>query len=130
MASISIASVAIPNWQLTSDVQLRIYALENFTAADGTLIDAGNPSEDASQNSNNYEMVACTLAGTTLTIAACTLESTTDSQNNPAAQYGAYFFTNEGQRIGAFGPFSVFTLPAAPVTTTWAAIEQAQEGSF
>ena len=127
MASISIASAAIPNWELSSDVQLRIYPLQNFVAADSTIEDAGTPGEDASVNSNNYEAVSCTLSGTTLTIAACTLESTVDSPTNPSAAYGAYFFTNEGQRIGAFGAFSSFFLPATPTSTTWAAIALAQE---
>lgn len=128
MASIAIASVTLPNWELGPDVQLRIYALQSFIAADSSIIAAGTPSEDASQNNNFFEGVACTVSGTTLTIAACTLESTTDSLDNPAATYGAYFYTTEGQRIGGFGRFSNFCLPSAPTSTTWAAIEQAQVG--
>jgi len=130
MASVTIASANVLNWQLGPDVELRIYALESFTSADGNLIPAGVPSEDVAQNSNFFEAVGCTLSGTTLTIASCTLESTTDSLDNQAAQYGAYFFTNEGQRIGAFGEFAAFALPAAPTSTTWAAIAQAQETSL
>lgn len=128
MASISIASVAIPNWELGPDVQLRIYALENFIAADSSIVPAGVPSEDSSQNNNFFESVACTLSGTTLTIAACTLESTIDSQDNPAAQYAAYFFTIEAQNLGAFGEFAAFSLPSSPTSTTWAAIALAQRG--
>lgn len=128
MASITIASATVPNWQLSNDVQLRIYALENFVAADNTDVVAGVPSEDAWQNANFYQAVTCTLSGTTLTIASCTLESTVDSLSNPAAQYGAYFFTMEGQRIGAFGSFAAFSLPATPTSTTWYAIAIAQGG--
>ena len=126
MATITIAAVSVPNWELGSDVQLRIYALESFVSADGDLNPAGVPSEDSSQNDNFYQAVACTLSGTTLSIAGCTLESTTDSLDNPAAKYGAYFFTAEGQNLGAFAEFAAFALPAAPTSTTWAAIAEAQ----
>jgi hypothetical protein len=129
MASITIAAVTIQNWQLSNDVQLRIYPLQSFTAADSSLVAAGVPSEDAAVNSNFFASVACTLSGTALTISSCTLESTTDSVDNPSAQYGAFFFTTEGQRIGAFGEFSAFALPATPPSTTWAAIALAQQGA-
>ena len=130
MASISIASVSIPNWDLSSDVSLRIYPLQSFIAADGSIVAAGTPSEDSSQNNNFFQSVACTLSGSTLAIAACTLESTTDSLDNPAAQYGAFFFTNEGQKIAAFAEFAAFSLPAAPTSTTWKDIAIAQRGSL
>jgi hypothetical protein len=129
MALINIASVSIQNWDLSSDVVLRIYPLQSFVAADGSIIAAGNPSEDASQNGNFFQGVACTLAGTTLSIVACTLESTTDSNDNPAAQYGAFFYTNEGQKIGAFAEFAAFSLPGTPVNTTWKDIAIWQRGS-
>jgi hypothetical protein len=128
MASITIASVNLPNWDLSSDVQLRIYALESFTAADNSVIAAGVPSEDVALSDNFFQAVACTLSGTTLAIAGCTLESTTDSLDNPSAQYAAYFYTTEGQRIGAFAGFGAFILPATPASTTWAAIAVAQVG--
>src|ERR1035437_9026670 len=101
MASISIASCTLPNWDISADVALRSYALQSFIAVDYSIVAAGCPSEDSTQNGNFFQSVACTLSGTTLTIAACTMESTTDSLDNPSAQYGAYFFTSEGQRIGA-----------------------------
>jgi hypothetical protein len=130
MAEISIASVSVPNWELGPDVQLRIYALQSFIAADATIVAAGTPSEDASQSGNFYQPVACSLSGSTLTVAACTLESTSDSQDNPSATYGAYFYTTEGQRIGAFAEFANFVLPAAPTSTTWEAIAIAQGGDL
>jgi len=128
MASITIAPISIPNWQLGSDVQLRIYPLQSFVAADNTILAAGIPSEDVSQSGNFFQLVACTLSGTTLAIASCTLESTTDSLDNPSATYGAVFYTTEGQRIAAFGEFASFALPSAPAATTWQAIAQAQGG--
>jgi hypothetical protein len=126
MASITIAAAAIYNWQLGSDVQLRIYALESFYAADGFEVAAGNPSEDADASSNFYGVVACTVSGSQLNIPSFTLESTTDSPTNPSARYGAYFYTLEGQRIGPFGEFASFSLPSTPTSTTWGAIEEAQ----
>ncbi|MGO8759323.1 MAG: hypothetical protein ACLQG3_14485 [Terracidiphilus sp.] len=126
MASIGIASASINNWELGADVQLRIYALESFVAADNSIVNAGVPSEDSAQNDNFFQSVACTLTGTTLAIAACTLESTMDSVDNPSAEYGAFFFTIEGQNLGAFAEFAAFRLPATPTSTTWAAIAQAQ----
>lgn len=129
MASISIASATVPNWQLTSDVQLRVYALASFEASDGSLIVAGCPTGDETVAANFFVTAACTLSGTTLTIAALTLESTTDS-DNPGATYGAYFFTTEGELIGPFGKFANFLLPASPTSTTWGAIELAQEGTL
>ena len=129
MATISIASAAVSNWVLPSDVVLRIYALQSFLAADNTLVAAGVPSGDASQNDNFFQAVSCALNGTTLTVAACALESTTDAQDNPNAQYAACFFTNEGVRIGAFAQFAAFFLPASPNPTTWAAIALAQKGT-
>ena len=128
MASISIASVTIPNWEIGSDVVLRIYALQPFVAADNTIVAAGVPSEDSSAASNFFQAVACALAGTSLTISACALESTTDSLDNPSAQYGAYFYTSGGQRIGAFAEFDSFSLPPSPINTTWAAIAAVQQG--
>lgn len=129
MASISIASVTIPNWELSSDVVLRIYALQSFIAADGTLVAAGTPSEDSAENANFYQAVSCSLSGTTLTISTCTLLSTIDSLDNPAARYGAYFFTSEGQRLGAFAQFTDFFLPTSPTSTTWKNIAVAQAGA-
>jgi hypothetical protein len=128
MATISIASVVIPNWQLGPDVVLRIYALQSFVAADNTIVAAGCPSDDASEGRNFFQPVTCTLSGTSLTISAFTLSSTTDALDNAAAKYGAHFYTTEGQRIGAFAEFSTFFLPAASTSTTWKAIAVAQAG--
>ena len=130
MASISIASVSIPNWQRDSDVQLRVYPLASFEAADGAIVAQGTPSQDQTVAGNFYTAAACTLSGTTLSIASLTLESTTDSLDNPAATYGAFFYTAEGEQICPFGNFSNFVLPAAPTSTTWAAIELAQAGTL
>jgi hypothetical protein len=130
MASISIASVTIPNWEIGSDVVLRIYALQPFVAADNTIVAAGVPSEDSSAAANFFQAVNCTLAGTSLTISACALASTTDSLDNASAQYGAFFYTSGGQRIGAFAEFGAFCLPSLPTNTTWAAIAAAQQGAL
>lgn len=130
MAVISVAPISIANWELGSDVQLRIYALSSFLAADNSIVSAGVPSEDSTVAGTFFQPVACTVNGTTLSIAAFTLESTTDSLDNPAAQYGAYFYTTEGQRIAAFAEFAAFSLPNLPSSTTWTAIATAQKGNL
>jgi len=130
MASITIASVTIPNWQINSDVQLRVYALQSFIAADGTVVNCGKPSADQTESSNFFVPAACTLSGTNLTIASLALESTTDSQDNPAATYGAFFYTTEGELLAPFAEFAQFVLPSSPSSTTWAAIAQAQQGAL
>jgi hypothetical protein len=130
MATITIASATLNNWQHSSDVALRIYALQSFVAADGSMIAAGVPSEDSSENSTFFQSVACTLAGSTLSIAACTLLSTTDSLDLASAQYSAWFFTTEGQRICPFAEFAAFALPSSPTSTTWKDIAIAQRGSL
>jgi hypothetical protein len=122
MASVSIAATSIPNWQAGSDVVLRIYPLSSFQAADGTLLVQGNPSNDEASAANFYIPVACTLSGSTLSIASVTLKSTTDSVDNPTAKYGAFFYTNEGEQIAPFGQFASFALPASPTSTTWDAL--------
>jgi hypothetical protein len=130
MALITIAGASIPNWEGGSDVVLRIYPLSSFQAADGTLEMQGTPGDDEAASSNFYIPVACTLSGTTLSIASCTLESTADSLDNPAARYGAFFYTNEGEKIAPFGQFASFVLPASPTSTTWDAVDQAQQGTL
>jgi hypothetical protein len=130
MPVITIAAVTLNNWQQSSDVQLRIYALESFIDSAGNLINAGNPTEDESVSGNWFVAAACTLAGTQLTIAQVQLSTTTDS-DNPNALYSAWFFTTEGERIGPFQEFQTFKLPATlPSNTTWKAVAQAQGGNI
>lgn len=126
MAVITIASAVVPSWNAGSDVQLRIYALENFIAADGAMLIGGPVSSDSSLDGNFCIEIGCTLSGALLTIASFPIESTTDSQDNPSATYGAYFFTNEGEMICPFGEFASFQLPSSPTSTTWQAIALAQ----
>jgi hypothetical protein len=130
MASITIASVALPNWQRDSDVQLRVYARSSFIASDGTLVVQGCPDFDEAIAGNWFVSAVCTLSGSTLTIPSITLISTTDSQDNPAAELSAYFYTNEGEQIGPFGAFAQFRLPASPTSTTWKNIQLAQGGTL
>jgi hypothetical protein len=130
MASITIASVAVPNWQRDSDVELRIYARSSFIAADGTLVAEGHPDFDEAVAGNWFVRAACSLSSSVLTIPSITLISTTDSQDNPAAEYSAYFYTTEGEQIGAFGAFDLFKLPASPASTTWKDIQLAQGGNL
>lgn len=127
MPLITIASVTIPNWQRDSDVELRLFADASFSAQSGDLIVQGDPSENAEKSDNFFVRAACTLSGTSLTIASVQLDSTLDS-DVPSCHWQAWFFTPDGVRIGAFGEFQRFVLPASPTSTTWAAIAAAQQG--
>ena len=98
-------------------------------ASDGTDLVAGCPSDDEANGSNFYGKIVCTVADAVLTIPETVLESTTDSEDNPGARYGAWFYTSEGERLGPFGQFQRFALPPTPTSTSWPAIEAAQAGS-
>jgi hypothetical protein len=123
MPLITIASVIIPNWQgNTSGIALRIYANAPFTAQTGTLYPIGLPNNAASLGTF-FQSIACTVASGSLTIPAVTLDSTTDSPDNPATSYSALLFDGaSGKVIEPFGTFAAFALPATPASTTWAQI--------
>jgi hypothetical protein len=68
-----------------------------------------------------YIQSACTVSGNTLTIPAISLDSTTDSPDNPSARYSAFLVdTSTGDTIQAFG--SSFSLSPDSASTTWPAI--------
>lgn len=123
MASISIASISVPNWQgNSSGIQLRIYANCSFTAQSGTFYPLGNV--HASPNAGQfYQLYACTVSSGSLVIPAVTLDSTADSPDDPSATYSAYLWdSNTGKLIQSFGTFGAFSLSPSPTSTTWAAI--------
>lgn len=81
----------MPNWRYGGTAaRLRIYANDDFKASDGRLIWAGNPT-----NRKWYQEVACTVAGTNLTIPQFTIDSTMDS-DVPTATYTAIFYDFRG----------------------------------
>lgn len=123
MPLISIASVTIPNWQgNTTGVSLRIYANAPFTAQSGTTYGFGSQLNPAGLGTF-FQSVACTSSGGGLVVPSFTLDSTTDSPDNPAASYSAVLWDGtSGQPVQSFGTFAAFALPATPTSTTWGAI--------
>jgi hypothetical protein len=129
MALITIASVVIPGWQgNTTGIQLRIYTNADFTASTGTLYPKTIvPNIKTAGLGSFYQANPCTVSGTTLTLPAVTLDSTTDSPDNPNGTYSAVLFDSiSGKQIQDFGTFSAFSLSPTPTSTTWAAIFAAE----
>lgn len=108
MASITIQSKTISgfHWVSVTSGEVRVYASRDFTTSDGKLIQSGS----ASNTDGFYVSAAFTVAGSTITIAQFTLDSTTDARVNSTARYNAYLFSSTGQLIGPFAPFSNFIL--------------------
>jgi hypothetical protein len=131
MASITIASVTVPNWQgNTAGIVLRIYFNEAFTAASGTIYPKTVYSNAAGVASLGtfYQTNACTVTGTSLEIPAITLDSTTDSPDNPGASYSAVLWdSTTGKPIQPFGTFRSFVLDPTHTSATWSAIFAASE---
>jgi len=120
MASITIGNIAISGWQgNTNGVQLRIYTNGSFTATGGNLHPATVQDNPASLGTF-FQTYTCTVSGSTLTVPTVTLDSTTDSPDNPSASYSAIFFdTSSGKQIQQFGTYSSFSISPSPTSTTW-----------
>ena len=125
MPLITIASVAVPNWQgNTSAIALRIFTNEPFTAQSGTIYPATvHANLKAAGLGTFFGSFSCSVSSTILTIPAITLDSTADSPDNSGATYSAVLWDGaSGQPIQPFGSATSFSLPPSPVSTTWAAI--------
>jgi hypothetical protein len=122
---VTIASTTIPGWQgNSSGVMLRIYANKSFTAASGTLYPKSNPCAPVSLGTF-FQLFACTVSSGSLVIPSVTIDSTTDSVDNPDATYTAVLWdSTSGKQIQPF--FSSFALSPTPASTTWAAIFSAE----
>lgn len=124
MPAITVASVTIPNWQgNSSNVALHVYSIADFTAQDGTLVPKSIRAHVSNGLGTFLVSVACSVSGGALTIPSLTLESTTDSGDNPAAMYCAELWDNaSNQAIQAFGTVTRFPITPTPSSTTWAQI--------
>lgn len=130
MSLITIASVTVSGWQgNTSGVSLRIYTNADFTAATGTFYPRTVPDNLKSAGLGTfYQSYPCTVANGALTIPAVSVDSTTDSTDNPASTYSAVLWDGtSGKPIQTFGTSSSFALPPTPAATTWAAIFTGEE---
>lgn len=129
MASVTIASITIPNWQGNlSGVQLHIFAMKSFTASSGTFYPKGNPLAIAPVG-GFFQSYNCTYSAGSLVIPAVTLDSTVDSTDAPDATYCAILFDSQsGRNIQPFGA-QPFALNTSPTSTTWAVIFAAEADS-
>lgn len=127
MAQITIASATIPGWQgNTQGIVLRIYANSSFTAESGTIYPASVRTNSPALGTF-YQSYACTVADGALTIPAITIDSTTDSPDNPDATYSAVIWdTTSGQQVQNFGTLATWQLQPSPTATTWSAIFSGQ----
>jgi hypothetical protein len=116
--TVTVAGRDVPNWTYGGPTAtLKIYASQNFFASDGTPILGG-----AAGGAGFYKSVSCTVAGTTLTIASFTIDSTTDS-TAPLATYTAVLFDSKGTRRETL--LAGFKVPAAAPSTTWRSLQLA-----
>jgi hypothetical protein len=128
MATKNIAPVTLPNWQGVSDsISLFIYIHTAFASAGGSLypatVEHNLPYNGICTSGTFYIAAPCTVSGSSLTIPAISLDSTTDSPDNPNALLSAVLWdTAAGQPIEHLGTFTRFSLPAEPTSTTWAQI--------
>ena len=129
MAVIVIASVTVPGWRGNqTGVSLRIYANADFTAQGGTFYPRGCQANPASLGTF-FISVPCTFVALSsgLTIPEISIDSTTDSPDNPSATFSAVFWDGaSGKPIQPFGTLHAFSLAPTPTSTTWAAIFAAE----
>ncbi len=104
---ITIQSKQIPNWRYSATSgTVRVYADRTFTASNGTIVSAGNPS----QTGGFYYSFPFTVTGSTVTIASGTIDSNTNPMAGSSGRYTAYFFSSTGVRLGPYEPFSNFSV--------------------
>lgn len=137
MAQITITTTTINIWQGVGD-SIALFVLVNapFTSSDGGMypatVERHLPYAGRPASGTCYFSVACEVGGggSTLTIPAITLPSTTDSPDNPATSYSALLWdTAAGAPLQQFGTFSRWTLqPSYDGSTniTWADVFQNQ----
>jgi len=129
MAVISIASLTVPDWQgSASGVTLRIYNNDSFTTPGNTFHPKSVvPTPNRPTAGTFYKELTCTVSSGVLTIPSFTIDSTTDSTDNPGATYSAALWDSQsGTPIQTFGTFAVFSINPSPTSTTWAAIFAAE----
>lgn len=104
MTQITIATFDRDNWQIGgASATLRIYADVQFRTSDDDIIERGDPRGGG----NWYKEVACTIAGTTLTVPEFTIDSTTDSSNRNSTYTGVLFDSNGRRRDTLFGAYRI-----------------------
>ena len=136
---VTIQSQTHADWSLdpTVPVELRVFALQPYTAAAGTPVSA-SPARPGTRSRLTWSVGApCVVTApptgspadtpSSLLIPAVTVESTTDAVSGAGAQLCAMLFrTDTGAALGFYGSFSAFLVPASSATLTWKQIAAAQ----
>lgn len=91
--AMTIASSVINGWNYPGTVVLRVYADQDFLTSSGEFIKQGSPG-----GAQFYRQYTCSLVGTTLTIPAIDIVTTTDSPDVPSATLTFSFFVNGTKR--------------------------------
>lgn len=126
MATITVSSFLVENWQDSTVTTLRIFCDSGFTTSGTQYVPQSGPSDTVA-----YKSLTCTYdsAAKTLLIPSFTIDSTTDGLDITTARFSAYFFDTSGTLVRPFAGFTSFAVPATPTTTTWVAIRIYNQGS-
>lgn len=114
-APVSVSQTTIQGWTYGgASARLRIFANSQFVTSDGKIINAGSQAK-----SSWYKEIVCAISGTTLTVPAFQIDTTTDSDVKTAT-YSAVFYDAKGVKRDNFFPdipnFRVPNLFGAKIT--------------
>lgn len=105
--TITVPAQQVTNWQYGSGtITLRLFLDRGFVTSSGIPLQPGSPT-----GGRFYKDVSCSLSGTTLTIAAFTLDSTTDGLDFTTARYSAWFYDGT-RKLAPYAGFEAFRVPA------------------
>lgn len=126
MATITVGSLLLENWQDSTATVLRIFCDRAFITSGGQYVPQGSPGSDTA-----YKSLSCTYdsGAKTLTIPSFTIDSTVDGLDITSARYSGFFFDTNGSLIKPFDGFIQFAVDNALSSTTWTAIRVFNQGS-
>src|ERR1041384_1829009 len=119
---ITVAQGTFPGWSNAETARrLRIFRNKAVVTTDSRTLQPGS-----TQNGLFYQSITCSVSTGSLIVPQFTIDSLSDALVGADARYSAYLYTSKGAQIGtsSLAGFASFSVPAAPTTTTWAAIQQ------
>src|ERR1041384_1001317 len=119
---ITVAQGTFPGWSNAETApRLRIFLNKAVVTSDSRTLQPGS-----TQNGLFYQSITCSVSTGSLIVPQFTIDSLSDALVGADARYSAYLYTSKGAQIGtsSLAGFASFSVPAAPTTTTWAAIQQ------
>src|SRR5262245_52037611 len=113
MATFTIPFAYVPWVRPGTAPVLYVYYSVGFTASDGNVVLAGNPSK-----LTTYKKIATTLEANAdgqqiVTIPQFTIQSTEDGKDDQSSRVSFYFYTDKGVVIGPFAPYVDLRVPAS-----------------